>query len=60
MAETNTPSSSRVGTIIRYYLNGWRFGTLEAIEGALAVIKPAGNKKSVHLPLEDVDFEELK
>jgi hypothetical protein len=34
-----------VGTTVRYYLNGWRIGHLEEINGRLARIRPVGAYK---------------
>ena len=62
MEEEKVDRTSRVGTTVRYYLNGWRCGQLESIDGPLVAIKPVSHKakvRSVHIPLEDVDFEEV-
>lgn len=49
------PEGVALGARVMYYVNGWRYGTLESVKGQIAKIKPlAGNHRAYTVPMEDV------
>jgi len=53
---TRQATTADLGRIVRYYLNGWRFGRLAKIEGQTATLQPPRDgARAVHVPLADVE-----
>ena len=61
---TRQATQADIGRIVRFYLNGWRYGRLLEIEKRAvkwtAVIQspPIKGKRSTRVPLEDVEAPE--
>lgn len=41
-----TPLHARIGLLVHYYVDGWRYGYLDSIKGAVAKIRPIGVYRS--------------
>lgn len=48
-----------VGTFTRYYHEGWYYGRLKKVEGAVAFVERPG-KRDLRIPITDVEVSEKK
>jgi hypothetical protein len=48
----------RIGELVRYYFEGWRFGYLDKVEGKRASIRPIapGVVRNIRVPLEEIEL----
>lgn len=57
--DNDTDSTLVLGTLVRYYSDGWRYGHLTKVKGESATIRPmapykGGQPRDVTVPLKDV------
>lgn len=50
----------KIGTLVCYYLEGWRYGYLEGAKGATATIRPiaaykGATPRTVKIPITDLE-----
>lgn len=59
--EPDTPSLP-VGSIARYYLDGWRHGEVVKVTKTLVVIKPYGpdGQRNAKVPIDDVELVDVR
>lgn len=54
---------ARIGTLLGYYDEGWRYGRLEDVKGQVAYIRPIGAYKAapgrlVRVPMDNIEAPE--
>jgi hypothetical protein len=52
--EIPLPDGLVLGTLVRYYWEGYRVGRLDTFKNGIADIMPTGKGRHIHVPIEDV------
>lgn len=57
--ETPIDLARLIGSLVHYYLDGWRYGTLESVKKTVATIRPiggfaSGTPRCVKLHVSDI------